>query len=174
MTCRKGHAPRHPDFEAGNTAHLVHGARSPRVIAERAAQVHAELLEVADWLEAEHFAPAVQRYLDAAATEALLMDFIRQVTAEKGVGKVPVRTWEQLTAARRLAAKLGQDLGLDPIGHARLRAVAGHAELVGRSVAEARAEGAEIRAHREAQIAQEPPPAGHESDRDADDEETQP
>jgi hypothetical protein len=41
---------------------------------------------------------------------------------------VPSRTWEQATAASRLSAKLGSDLGLDVIGHARIRALATGAE----------------------------------------------
>ena len=130
-----------PPFEPGNTAALVHGGNSERAIAERAADVHAELAGVAPWLSERHFAPALHRYLRAAAREALLDEHVQRVCAEKGADAVPARVWEQATAAARLAAKLGQDLGLDPIGHARLKAVAATAELSVASLAELGAEG---------------------------------
>lgn len=107
-------------FEPGNSAALVHGANSPRRIAERAEEVHAELLLHAPYLDQPHFLPSVKRYLDASATEALLQEHVEQVSAEKGTGAVPSRVWEQLTAARRLAHQLGKDLGLTPMGHAKI------------------------------------------------------
>lgn len=116
-------SPPHPDFEPGNTVALVHGAYSPAVIAERAQLVHAAILDAAPYLAEPRFLPAVDRYLKAAAREALLHAHIEAVSAAKGTGAVAARTWEQATAAARLAAKLGTDLGLDPIGHARIRAL---------------------------------------------------
>ena len=128
-------------FPLGNTVALRHGAYSERAIAERAEQVHATLLEVAPWLAEQHFAPAVARYLRAASREALLDNHIAELAAEHGAGKVSSRTWEQATAATRLAAKLGQDLGLDPIGHARLKAVAANASISAATLADLSAEG---------------------------------
>jgi hypothetical protein len=104
-------------------AHLVHGASSERVVAERADEVHSELLQVAPYLNEDKFIPAVNRYLQAAAREALLHEHITALSAERGPGAVASRVWEQATAATRLAAKLGSDLGLDPLGHARIRAL---------------------------------------------------
>lgn len=143
-----------PPFEKGNQLALKHGARSLRAIAAKATEVHAELTAVAPWLVEEHFAPAVVRYLDAAAREQLLHDFITQTVDEKGAGAVPSRTWEQVTAAARLAAKLGQDLGLDPIGHARLRAVAANASISAATLADLGAEGRQVRLAAEARIAE--------------------
>jgi hypothetical protein len=97
----------------------------------------------------------VARYLAAAAREVLLDEHIRKVCAEKGTGAVPSRTWEQVTACARLAARLGSDLGLDPIGHARLKAIAGHAELTQASLADLAERGAEIRARRMAEFAEQ-------------------
>ena len=51
------------------------------------------------------------------------MDYVNEVVAEKGAGAVPSRTWEQLTASRRLAHKLAEDLGMTPTGHSRIRAM---------------------------------------------------
>ena len=140
-------------FPPGNTVALRHGAYSERAIEKRAEQVHATLLEVAPWLTAEQaFAPAVVRYLRAAAREALLDEHIRTVSAEKGVGAVSSRTFEQCTAASRLAAKLGQDLGLSPLGLARLRAQAANAEISAETLADLSDKGRRIRAAAEARL----------------------
>lgn len=138
---------RHEDFAPGNTLSVRHGAYSAVVIAERAKSVHAELLQHAPYLDEPRFYPAVQRYLSAAAREALLDGHIQQVCAEKGAGAVPARVWEQVTAAARLAAKLGSELGLDPLGHARIRALSAGAESseASASLAELSAEGRRIR-----------------------------
>lgn len=138
-----------PPFQPGHTLSMVHGATSPRAIADRAEQVHAELLAVVPYLAEPKFAPAVARYLAAAAREALLHEHIQAVSAERGAGKVPARMWEQATAATRLAAKLGSDLGLDPIGHARIRALSAGAEATEATLADLVAEGRTIRARAE-------------------------
>jgi hypothetical protein len=136
-----------PPFEPGNGVALRHGAYSPAAIAERAGTVHAELLRHAPYLDEPRFIPAVQRYLRAASREALLDEHIATVSAEKGAGAVPARVWEQCTAAARLAAKLGDDLGLSPIGHARIRSLSAGAESseAVASLAELSAEGKRVR-----------------------------
>ena len=100
------------DATPGNLIALKHGANSDRIIAERAEQVHTELLAVCPWLAEDQFIPAVNRYLQADGREALLHTYISDTAAVDGPGKVSSRTWEQATAASRLAAKLGSDLGL--------------------------------------------------------------
>ena len=107
----------------GNLWAEKHGAYSPRRIAERAEQVHDDLLAAVPYLDVPAFLPSVKRYLDAAATESLLMDYVNKIVSEKGTGAVPSRTWEQLTASRRLAHKLAQDLGMTPTGHSRIMAM---------------------------------------------------
>ena len=131
----------HPDFEPGNGAALKHGAYSGRVIAEKAREVHAALLDVAPYLAESKFLPAVERYLNAAARESLLHEHILTVSNAKGPGAVPSRVWEQATAAARLAARLGSDLGLDPIGHARIRSLSVTAEAAEATLGELMAEG---------------------------------
>jgi hypothetical protein len=104
----------------------VHGAYSEQAIAERAELVHGHLLEVCPWLTAPHFAPAVQRYVQATARETLAHDGLMAST------KLSPRLLEAATAAARLAWQMGDALGLTPAGHARLKMlVAGgeHAEL---------------------------------------------
>lgn len=137
----------------GNTFALVHGANSERTIAARAEVVHRELLSVAPYLDEPKFIPAVRRYLAAAAREALLDEHIRRVSETDGPGSVPSRLWEQVTAAARLAGKLASDLGLDPIGHAKIRSLsagAGHTEA---SLADLVAAGKAVRESAEARMA---------------------
>jgi hypothetical protein len=117
-----------PTATPGDRIALKHGANSARSIAAKAEEVHAELLTVAPYLAEPKFIPAVHRYLTAAAREALLDAHIQSVSAEKGVGAISPKVFEQATAATRLAARLGSDLGLDPIGHARIRALSTGAE----------------------------------------------
>jgi hypothetical protein len=142
-------------FEPGHTLSIRHGANSERAIAARAEVVHSELLLHAPYLDEERFIPAVQRYLSAASREVLLDEYVQRVTAEKGAGAVPAKVWEQVTAAARLAAKLGDDLGLSPIGHARIRALsagAGASEASA-SLAGLAEEGRKIRLAAEARLA---------------------
>jgi hypothetical protein len=63
------------------------------------------------------------------------------VCETEGVGKVPLRSWEQATAADRLAAQLGNVLGLDPLGKARLQSLVAGTEVAMRSLADLAEEG---------------------------------
>lgn len=145
-------ARRDPEpYEVGNTAALRHGGYSERAIAERAEEVHAELLRYAPWLDEPQFMPAVQRYLEAAAREALIHSYIEKVCAERGAGAIPVRLWESATSVSRLAARLGDDLGLSPQGRAKIAILSGaavSAELDVAALQNLAARGAEIRASR--------------------------
>ncbi len=118
-----------PPFEPGHTYSLVHGAESPRVIEAKAAEVREQIRTIAPWLDEPAYLPAVSRWLRAEARALLLHDHIDAVSSSKGTGAVPSRTWEQATASDRLAARLGTDLGLDPIGRARIVATATSAEV---------------------------------------------
>jgi hypothetical protein len=135
---------RAPEFEPNNTAALVHGAYSEAAIAERAADVRGELLAHAPYLDEARFYPAVHRYLTACAREQLAHEALM---ARGMAAKGSTRLLEVATAAARLAAKLGSDLGLDPIGHAKIRALwagAGASEAAA-SLAELGAEGRRAR-----------------------------
>jgi hypothetical protein len=153
VTCRPGHPPRHPDFAEGNTFSLTHGADSERAIEAKAAEVHEQLLELAPWCDRPHFLPSVNRYLQAAGREALLHSHIVRLSADKGPGAVPARVWESATAATRLAHTLAGDLGLTPLGEARLRAVAGTAAVTEVTLSDLMAEGRTIRLAAEARHA---------------------
>jgi len=132
-----------PDVEPGNEFSLTHGAYSERRIAQRAAEVHDALLDVALYRAEPKFMPAVSRYLQAAAREALLHGHIAVLAAGRGPGAVPSRTREQANAAARWAARLGSDLGLDPVGHARIRSLVAGAEATESTLADLAVRGAE-------------------------------
>ncbi|MGH9120468.1 MAG: hypothetical protein ACRDYC_00750, partial [Acidimicrobiales bacterium] len=136
-----GHPARHPDFAPGNVEHVTHGARSPRIVEERAASMRTGLLDVAPWLDCPEYAMATARFLRAEARALLLHSWIVEVSKTQGVGKVAVRLWEQVTAADRLAAQLGNVLGLDPLGLARLRQATAGSVLAESSLAGLAAEG---------------------------------
>lgn len=144
-----------PPYEPGNDVAKRHGAYSERAIAERAELVHASLIEYAPYLDEPRFAPALARYLRAAARESLLDEHIQRVCDESGAGAVALRAWEMVTACSRLAAKLGSDLGLDPIGHAKIRALSGAAGAAesSASLADLAAEGKRVRLAAEARHA---------------------
>jgi hypothetical protein len=106
--------PRHPDFEPGNELGLVHGAYSEHAIAERAALVHASLLEVAPWCAEDRYLPSVNRYLRATAREALAHDALMAGGSYRCAclrGQRPPLAWPG-----RWATLSGW-----PAGHARLK-----------------------------------------------------
>jgi hypothetical protein len=121
------------NWERGNELGLVHGAESQRVITKRALRIKKRLYTSAPWLDSPEFEPAVNRYLQTAAREALLHEHVVKITREKGTQDVPARMHEAATAAARLSAKLADDLGLSPGGKATLQlltAAAAEAESV--------------------------------------------
>lgn len=130
---------RHPDFESGNEAALVHGAYSERALAERAQVVHERLLEVCPWLAAPRYAPSVQRYAQATAREQLAHEGLMASS------KLSPRLLEAATAAGRLAWQMGDALGLTPAGHARLKMLVAGGEHAEASLADLIAEGRVIR-----------------------------
>jgi hypothetical protein len=149
VTSRPDHAPKHPDFEAGNALALKSGAYSPRAIAEKAAHVHQELVLVAPWLDQPQYAPSLLRYLQATAREQL---------AHKALVDSPKfspRALEAATAAARLAWAMGDSLGLTPAGHARLRALMADAVGAEVSIADLAERGRLIMARRDAEFAEQ-------------------
>jgi hypothetical protein len=104
----------------GNTWHLVHGADSDRALEARAAELRPRLIELCPWLE-EIDVVAVSRFLRVEARSLVLDRYMAEIIDTAGPGKVPVRMWEQANATDRLAADLGNRLGLDSAGRAQLR-----------------------------------------------------
>jgi hypothetical protein len=123
----------------------VHGGYSERSIEAKATEVRATLLDIAPWLDEPEFAPAVARFLRAEARALLVHDHVAKTAHEKGTQAVPSRLWEQATACDRLAAQLGNVLGLDPLGRARLQQLTAGTQLTVASLAELASEGRKIR-----------------------------
>ncbi len=121
--------PKAPPFEPGNQIVRRHGTYSPAAIAERAAEVHDALLDIAPWVDEPEYAPSVDRYLKATAREQLAHE------ALMAGGKLVPRLLETATAASRLAWQMGEQLGLTPAGHAKLRVLWGAAAEAERSLA---------------------------------------
>ncbi len=133
-----------PPFEPGHTLSVVHGVYSDRAIEGRAAQVREALLEICPWLDRPEFLPAVARFIRVEARALAGHEYIARTTAEQGFEKVSVRLREVIDGTDRLAARLAENLGLDPIGQARIAALATSAEVGQASLADLRAEGARI------------------------------
>ena len=106
------------------------------------------------------FLPAVSRYLQAAAREALLHQHIISTSEAKGPAAVSSRLWEQATAAARLSSKLGSDLGLDPIGHAHIRALSVGAEATQAGLSELQDRGRRHVERRNAELRPSDPAVG--------------
>lgn len=142
-----------PPFEPGHTLSLVHGVYSDRAIEGRAAQVREALLEICPWLDRPEFLPAVARFIRVEARALAGHDYIARTTVEQGFEKVSVRLREVIDGTDRLAARLAENLGLDPIGQARIAALATSAEVGQASLADLIAEGGRIRRAAEARLA---------------------
>lgn len=138
-----------PPFQPGHELSLKHGAYSEKAIAEKAEQVHLELLDQAPWLAEERYAPALLRYLQATAREQLAHN------ALMGAAKLSPRLLECATAAARLAWQFSDELGLTPAGHQRLKCLVADAAQAEVSIAHLAAVGHEIQQRRMAELTAE-------------------
>lgn len=142
-----------PAFQRGHALRRTHGADHEGTIEERATEVRAHLEDLCPWLAADEYAPAVARFLRAEARALILHDHIEATVASHGAGKVASRVWEQATAADRLAAQLGNVLGLDPLGRAKLQALTAGAEVQMATLADLSAQGRAARLAAEERMA---------------------
>ena len=99
---------------------------------------------VAPWCDEDRFLPSVHRYLQATAREQLAHEALMTST------KLSPRLLETATAAARLAWQMGDQLGLTPAGHARLKLVVAGATHAEATLADLAAQGREILARRQA------------------------
>ncbi len=120
-----------PPFEKGNTAAVKHGAKSPRLVAEKAEAIRAMLLERYEYLADPIFTEALRRYCRIEARAVMLGDYVMAKAEAEGVETVPPTLWTETTRADALAQKAAQDLGLDPTGHARVARDLGFAKSLG-------------------------------------------
>jgi hypothetical protein len=134
-----------PPFEPRNTAALASGYRSPRRIAELAADIRAEMIAADPHLENPRHRFAV----DAAAWSQAEVWLLRQHVSVRGMfdgnGNPRQSLLDRLRTSESKAARALAALGLDPTSEARLRrdqsaAVAFSApELLAQRMAEGRA-----------------------------------
>jgi hypothetical protein len=119
VTCLPGHAPRHPDFEPGNTAAERHGAHSERRWRPLAEELRARVIVDAPWLTRPSFAMALEAWSVCEAKARLVDDWLdaNGLLDESGV------PFAANTLADRLAARcitLRAQCGLDPVSFAKL------------------------------------------------------
>jgi len=142
-----------PPFENGNTASLVHGADSPRVIEAVGRIVRDDVVEQAPWIVQPIFADALLRYCRAEARARLLSDHMFKLADDEGPDKVPIRLWESAVACDNAASKAAADLGLTPLARARLASLTATTEATHDALARLAETGRAIRQRREAELA---------------------
>ena len=115
-----------PAFEPGNTAAVKHGAYSPKVREERAAELVEWLMRQRGLrhLHDESFKPAVWRWAQRQAMADLLLEVVTQHhTSAPCPGCDQCRGWEaRWRTFDRTAERAGVALGLDPQSRADLLA----------------------------------------------------
>lgn len=110
-----------PPFEAGNTAALTHGARSPRMVRPIAERLMIEAAEVAPWVARRAFGPELEAWAWHEARARLLRAWLDEhglLDEDDG----PRGALGELQRAENAAAKARDRLGLNPLAWARLRA----------------------------------------------------
>ena len=122
MTCRPGHAPKHPEFDSGNTASQKHGATSARRWHPVAEQLAHDVLSVAPWLTRPAFRQAVAAWSVVEAKAALVDAWLdaNGLLDDDGVPH-PANALADRLHARAITLR-GQ-LGLDPVSFAKLLAI---------------------------------------------------
>lgn len=119
MTCREGHAPRHPDFQPGNTVALKAGHRSPAVVEPLADAILQRAVDDAPWLAEPKYAATVRAWARAEAQAELLTAWLDQHGLHDDDGRLrPAEA--ALHRAETRAANARTRLGLDPLSRARL------------------------------------------------------
>jgi len=143
----------HPEnlvpVEPGNTRAVTHGGYSEQAITERAAELTHHLLELCPWLaEDPVYVIPVARFVRVEARSQLLSEGIAAKAAKDGKLKVGSRLLDSAATTDRLAARLADDLGLSPLGKARLKTFTAAGELGAASLADLAETGRAIRRRR--------------------------
>jgi hypothetical protein len=155
MTCRPGHAAKHPDFATGNFDGERHGALSPRRVSPLAAEHARQTVEAAPWLSR----PAFARLVASLAWVEAQIDRVRTYIAERGgpldADGNPLPAANYLDRLEARASNLRARAGLDPLSLANLlRTTSELSDAHSADVLEAlRAEGRKLLAAHEARLA---------------------
>ena len=137
------------NFEEGNLVGVRHGANSERLVSERSAIVHAEIVAECPWvLDIDRV--AVDTFCSVMARYKMLSEYVEKIATEQGVEAVRPYLWSEVTRAETNLMKVTQDLGLDPTGRAKLMKDVGYARFLGREdpTASLGAQGRKLRALR--------------------------
>lgn len=112
-----------PPFEADNTAAVTHGARSPRLVTDRAEQIAPSVLDAHPHLDACRDGPAVMRYAMLLArierVYAWLVDRDDVVFDDAETGKAH-GIYQSLDKWEAGAAREEDRLGLSPLSRTKL------------------------------------------------------
>ena len=117
-----------PPFEPGNLAALKSGADSPRMVQPLANELAAQVVDAAPWCGHAAFAAEVAAWAWEEARVRLLQAWIneRGLLAEESAGAL-----SQLERAQGRAARLRQNLGLNPVAWSKVLASAATAKAAG-------------------------------------------
>jgi hypothetical protein len=110
--------------QSGNKLAVKSGMYSESLVNLKADELRPRVIDSAPWVAAPEFAGTLDLYVRALATALLGLEYIAQVAAEKGYGKVAPRTIETVNAMTNTAARLGTLLGLDPKAKAVIQSLA--------------------------------------------------
>jgi hypothetical protein len=126
VTCRPGHAPRHPDFEPGNELSLKFGGYSARRIGQRAAEVTEELVTLYPHLHAAGFVYALS---GAGMARTRLEILHAEVEERAAAGRLNTRIIEDTNAADNRDAARFAAIGGDPRSQAEQRQIDSSTDL---------------------------------------------
>jgi hypothetical protein len=143
-----------PRPEPGNTVAGTHGMHSESLVNLRAEELRPRIIEAAPWTADPGFAGTLELYTRALATALMGSEFIAQVAAEKGYGKIAPCTIETVNASRNTAARLGTLLGLDPRSKAVIQSLAASTEISLAGLEQLAEHGHAIRERRPAKLAE--------------------
>ena len=125
MTCREGHAPKHPDFASANVVALKHGAFSPRRVDPIAAEMVEQVTGDIDWLR-DCDRPSLWAWARVEARVQLVSEYLMDRGGDIDEEGTVRPAADLLVRLESQAASLRARLGLDPLSRARLgRDVAG-------------------------------------------------
>jgi hypothetical protein len=111
-----------------NKIAVRHGMHSEPLVNLRADELRPRVIDAAPWTADPAFSGTLELYCRALATALMGLEYIAQVTAEKGYGKVAPRTIETCNGMLNSAARLGSLLGLDPKAKATIMALSASTE----------------------------------------------
>ena len=138
--------------EPGNKIAVKSGVYSPAIIGAKADDLRPIITEVAPWTAAPEFFGALELYVRTLATAMLGLEYIEQVVADKGYGKVPPRLIETVNAMTNTALRAGSLLGLDGRSKAQIMALSASTESSLASLDRLGETGRGIRQRRQAEL----------------------